>query len=251
MIHILPPRPPEGRGFGKRLAHGLPDLALGTMFAAAWLDLFGLGGRYGIDLMLLVEIEGWILIVTLLSVGAAYGFATETEWKDKAKSMTVLVLLCAVPPVYFALRWNSWWPVAAYGALLWNRVRLARAGREGARHLRAPLREVVLYGAAAAASVWFKIPALGAADAISESRTIPAGAMHRSGCCPTTCSRTGGWSAGASSRTAPSPRAACITRPSDCSRSGTARTSCRSCGAGCGGSRKTERTHLVAPLKPL
>lgn len=164
MIHILPPRPPEGRGFGKRLAHGLPDLALGTMFAAAWLDLFGLGGRYGIDLMLLVEIEGWILIVTLLSVGAAYGFATETEWKDKAKSMTVLVLLCAVPPVYFALRWNSWWPVAAYGALLWNRVRLARAGREGARHLRAPLREVVLYGAAAAASVWFKIPALGAAD---------------------------------------------------------------------------------------
>lgn len=164
MIHILPPRPPEGRGFGPRLAHALPDLGLGCLFGAAWLDLFGLGGRYGIDLMLLVEIEGWILIVTILSVGAAYGFATETEWKDKAKSMAVLVLLCAVPPVYFAIRWNLWWPVAAYGALLWNRVRLARAGREGARHLRAPLREIVLYGAATAASVWLSIPALGAAD---------------------------------------------------------------------------------------
>jgi hypothetical protein len=164
VIHILPPRPPEGRGFRKRLAHGFPDLALGAMFAAAWLDLFGFGGRYGVDLMLLVEIEGWILIVTILSVGAAYGFATETEWKDKAKSMAVLVLLCTVPPAYFALRWHLWWPLAAYGALLWNRVRLARAGREGARHLRAPLREMVLFGAAAAASVWFTVPALGASD---------------------------------------------------------------------------------------
>lgn len=164
MIRILPPRPPEGRGFGARLAHGLPDLALGGLFGAAWLDVFGLGSRYGVDLMLLVEIEGWILIVTILTVGAAYGFATETEWKDKAKSMAVLVLLCAVPPVYFAFRWNLWWPVAAYGALLWNRVRLARAGREGARHLRAPLREIVLYGAATAASVWLSIPALGASD---------------------------------------------------------------------------------------
>jgi hypothetical protein len=160
----LAPRPPEGRGFGARLAHGLPDLALGGLFGAAWLDLFGLGSRYGVDLMLLVEIEGWILIVTILSVGAAYGFATEPEWKDKAKSMAVLVLLCAVPPAYFALRWHLWWPVAAYGVLLWNRVRLARAGREGTRHLRAPLREIVLYGAAAAASMWLSIPALGASD---------------------------------------------------------------------------------------
>jgi hypothetical protein len=164
VIRILPPRPPEGWRFGARLAHSFPDLALGALFGAAWLDLLGLGGRYGVDLMLLVEIEGWILIVTILTVGAAYGFATEKEWKEKAKSMAVLVLLCAAPPVYFALRWHVWWPVAAYGALLWNRVRLARAGPESVRKLRAPLREFVLYGVAAAASVWLAIPQFGAAN---------------------------------------------------------------------------------------
>ena len=134
------------------------------MFAAAWLDLFGLGGRYGVSLMLLVEIEGWTLLVTFLTAGAAYGFATEEEWKEKAKSMALLVLLCAIPPAYVALRWHLWWPVVAYGALLLNRVRGARAGRDGARRIRAPLRELVFYGVAAAASVWLSIPALGAAD---------------------------------------------------------------------------------------
>ena len=146
------------------MAHGLPDLALGTLFAAAWLDLLGLGARYGVSLMLLIEIEGWTLLVTILTIGAAYGFATEEQWKEKAKSMAVLVLLCAAPPAYFALRWHLWWPVVAYGALLWNRVRGARAGRDGVRRFRAPLRELALYGAAAAASVWLSIPELGAAD---------------------------------------------------------------------------------------
>jgi hypothetical protein len=164
VFHILPPRPPEGWEVGKRLAHGLPDLALGAMFAAAWVDLFGVGGRFGVDLMLLIEIEGWTLLVTILSIGAAYGFATEQEWKERAKSMAMLVLLCVVPPGYFALRWHLWWPVAAYGALLWNRVRLARGGPEGTKRIRAPLRELVIYGLAATASIWLAVPDLGAAD---------------------------------------------------------------------------------------
>lgn len=146
-----------------RLAHGLPDLVLGGVFGAAWLNLFGFGSRSGVNLMLLVEIEGWILLVTFLTVGFAYGLASDEAWKEKAKDIAGLTVLCAIPPLYFALRWHLWWPVVAYGALLWNRLRLARAGREGARHLRAPLREIVLYGAAAAASVWLAIPALGAA----------------------------------------------------------------------------------------
>jgi len=164
VIRILPPRPPEGWRFGARLAHSIPDLALGTLFGAAWLDLLGLGGRYGVDLMLLVEIEGWTLLVTFLTVGFAFGLATDEEWKEKAKDVVGLVVLCAIPPAYFAVRWHVWWPVAAYGALLWNRLRVARAGREGARRLRAPLRELILYGAAAAASVWLWIPVIGAAD---------------------------------------------------------------------------------------
>jgi len=161
---ILPPRPPGGRGFGPRVLHSFPDLALAALFVAAWLDLGGLSERYGVGLLLLIEIEGWILIVSLLTVGLAYGLATDEEWKERAKSLIGLLALCAIPPVYFALRWHVWWPIGAYAGLLWNRLRLARAGADGARRMRAPLRELLYYGGAAALSMWLTLPPLGTAE---------------------------------------------------------------------------------------
>ncbi len=165
MVRILPPRPPGGRAFGKRLTQSVPDLALGILFCGAWLDLLGLGTRLGVDLMLLVEIEGWILMVSLFTVGFAYGLATDEARNEKAKSLTGLLVVCSLPPAYFAFRWHVWWPIGAYAGLLWNRLRLARAGASGARRMRAPLRELVLYGGAAAASMLLALPALGAIDA--------------------------------------------------------------------------------------
>jgi hypothetical protein len=165
MIRILPPPSPPGKGFGSRLSHALPDLALGALFIAAWLDLLGLATRDGVSLMLLVEIEGWILVVAFMTTGLAYGLATDSDPKEKLKALALLVLACTIPPVMFAARWRVWWPIGAYGALLWNRLRLARAGAAGARGLRAPLRELVLYAGAAAASMLVAVPAFRAAAA--------------------------------------------------------------------------------------
>jgi hypothetical protein len=163
VIRILPPPAPSGQGIGSRVVHALPDLGLGGLFALAWLNWLGLGGRYGVSLMLLMEIEGWILVVTFLTTGLAYGLATDKDPKERRKSLALLVLACGVPPLVFAIRWGVWWPIGAYGGLLWNRLRLARAGAQGTRRIRAPMRELVLYGGAAAASMLLAIPMLGAA----------------------------------------------------------------------------------------
>jgi hypothetical protein len=163
MIRILPPPPPPGQGIGARLLHAIPDLGLGGLFLLAWLDRFGLGSRYGVSLMLLVEIEGWILIVTFLTAGLAYGLATDRDPREKLKHLLLLAAACAVPPIVFAVRWRVWWPVGAYAGLLWNRLRLAHAGAGAARRMRPPLREIVLYGGAAATSMLLAIPVLGAA----------------------------------------------------------------------------------------
>lgn len=165
MVRLLPPRPPGGRGFGTRVVRGLPDLALGALFLAAWLNLFELGSRRGVSLMLLIEIEGYALIVSLIASALAYSLATDEQWQEKAKSFFGLVFFCALPPIFFALRWHLWWPVFAFGALLWNRLRVAYAGADEARRLRVPVRELVLYAGAAAASMWLTIPALGSVAA--------------------------------------------------------------------------------------
>lgn len=165
MIRILPPPSPPGQGVGSRLLHASPDLGLGALFILAWMNRFGLGSRYGVSLMLLVEVEGWILIVTFLTAGLAFGVATESDKKEKLKSLGLLLLACAIPPLVFAVRWHLWWPIGAYAGLLWNRLRLARAGAAGVRRMRAPIRELILYGAASAASMLMAIPALGAAEA--------------------------------------------------------------------------------------
>lgn len=154
-----------GRAFGFRAAHSVPDLALGTLFLGAWLDVFDLGTRYGVSLMLLIEIEGWILLVTFMTGALAHSLATDETWQEKAKSFFALVFFCTIPPVFFALRWHLWWPVVAYAVLLWNRLRQAHAGAAATRQIRVPLRELVLYAGAAAASMWLSIPALGAAAA--------------------------------------------------------------------------------------
>lgn len=146
-----------------RVIRSVPDLFLGGLFAAAWLDLFNFGARHGVGLMLLVEIEGWIIIVTFMSAALASALTRDTEWTERVKDVVGLVVFCAVPPVYFAVRWHLWWPVPTYALLLWNRFRLARKGEEGARKLRIPLREMVTYGAAGLASIWLSIPVLGAA----------------------------------------------------------------------------------------
>jgi hypothetical protein len=148
-----------------RLVRSLPDLLLGLLFAAAWLNLFNLGARRGVSLMLLVEIEGWIIIVTFMSAAFAYALTKDTEWTERAKDVIGLVFFCALPPIYFALRWHVWWPIPTYALLLWNRFRLARMGEAGARKLRIPLREMVTYAAAGLASLWLAIPVLGAASA--------------------------------------------------------------------------------------
>ena len=165
MIRILPPRPPEGRHLGRRAARSLPDLALGVLFGAAWLNLVELGARHGVSLMLLIEVEGWILLVTFFSGVLAFGVASEADWGEKTKLLVALVLVCAAPPAFFALRWHLWWPVGAYAGLLWNRWRVAQGGVSQARRLRLPVREILVYGAAAAASLWLAIPAFGAGAA--------------------------------------------------------------------------------------
>jgi hypothetical protein len=148
-----------------RLIRSLPDLFLGLLFAAAWLDLFNLGARQGVNLMLLVEIEGWIIIVTFTSAALASALVKDKEWTERAKDVVSLVLFCALPPMYFAVRWHVWWPIPTYALLLWNRFRLARMGQEGARKLRIPVQEMVTYAAAGLASLWLAIPVLGAAAA--------------------------------------------------------------------------------------
>ena len=148
-----------------RVLRSLPDLGLGMLFAAGWLNLFNLGARHGVSLMLLVEIEGWIIIVTFMSAAFAYALTKDTEWTERAKDVILLVFICALPPVYFALRWHVWWPIPTYALLLWNRFRLARLGAEGAHKLRIPVREMVTYAAAGLASLWLAIPVLGAASA--------------------------------------------------------------------------------------
>jgi hypothetical protein len=147
-----------------RLIRSLPDLLLGLLFAAAWLNFFNLGARHGVSLMLLVEIEGWIIIVTFISAAFAYAL-TKDKGIERAKDVVYLVLFCAIPPIYFAVGWHVWWPIPTYVLLLWNRFRLARMGEEGARKLRFPLREMVTYGAAGLASIWLAIPVLGASAA--------------------------------------------------------------------------------------
>jgi hypothetical protein len=154
-----------GYRLSARLIRSLPDLGLGLLFAAAWLNLFNLGARHGVSLMLLVEIEGWIIIVTFMSAAFAYALTKDTEWTERAKDVIGLVFFCAIPPIYFAVRWHVWWPIPTYALLLWNRFRLARMGEAGARTLRIPLREMVTYAAAGLASLWLAIPVLGAASA--------------------------------------------------------------------------------------
>jgi hypothetical protein len=148
-----------------RVIRSLPDLGLGLLFAAAWVNLFNLGARHGVSLMLLVEIEGWIIIVTFMSAALASALVKDKEWTERAKDVVSLVLFCALPPMYFAVRWHVWWPIPTYALLLWNRFRLVRMGQEGARKLRIPVREMVTYAAAGLASIWLAIPVLGAAAA--------------------------------------------------------------------------------------
>ena len=148
-----------------RVLRSLPDLGLGLLFGAAWLNLFNLGARYGVSLMLLVEIEGWIIIVTFMSAAFAYALTKDTEWTERAKDVIGLVFFCALPPIYFAVRWHVWWPIPTYALLLWNRLRLARMGAAGAQKLRIPVREMVTYAAAGLASIWLAIPMLGAGSA--------------------------------------------------------------------------------------
>ncbi|HKC46151.1 MAG TPA: hypothetical protein VKB63_01020 [Gemmatimonadales bacterium] len=154
-----------GYQLSARLIRSLPDLGLGLLFAAAWLNLFNLGARHGVGLMLLVEIEGWIIIVTFVSAAFAYALTKDTEWTERAKDVIGIVSFCAIPPVFFATRWHVWWPIPTYALLLWNRFRLARMGKEGARQLRMPVREMVTYAAAGLASLWLAIPVLGASAA--------------------------------------------------------------------------------------
>lgn len=146
---------------GRRFVRSLPDLALGALFGAAWLNFLGLAARYGVSLMLLIEVEGWILLVTFFSAALAYGVATERGWWEKTKLLVALVLACAAPAVYFALRWRLWWPVGAYAGLLWNRLRVIRAGETAAKQVALPFGGILLYAAAAAASIWLAFPALG------------------------------------------------------------------------------------------
>jgi hypothetical protein len=148
-----------------RLVRSLPDLGLGLLFAAAWLNLFNLGARHGVSLMLLVEIEGWIIIVTFISAAFAYALTKDREWTERLKDVVYLLICCAIPPIYFAVSWHVWWPIPTYALLLWNRFRVAHMGKERARQLRFPVREMVTYAAAGLASIWLAIPVLGAAAA--------------------------------------------------------------------------------------
>lgn len=146
-----------------RLIRSIPDLLLSLLFTAAWLNLFNLGSRHGVALMLLIEIEAWIIVVTFMTGALGYALAKDKAWTERAKDVIGIVVFCALPPIFFAVRWHLWWPIPTYALLLWNRFRLARMGEEGARRLRIPLREMVTYAAAGLASIWLFIPALGAA----------------------------------------------------------------------------------------
>lgn len=144
------------------MLRSLPDLLLGALFAAAWLNLFNLGARHGVGLMLLIEIEGWIIVVTFVTAAFAWALTRDKAWTERAKDVIGIVTFCVIPPIFFAMRWHLWWPIPTYALLLWNRFRLARMGEAGARTLRIPLREMVTYGAAGLASIWLAIPLLGA-----------------------------------------------------------------------------------------
>lgn len=144
-----------------RMINSLPDLGLGLLFLTAWLNVLGLGARFGIDLMLLIEIEGSILLVTVFSAVMADAVVKDKGF-EKLKSLMVLLLLCIVPPILMVVYWRVWWPVGAYGGLLWNRLRAVRAGPESTKQLRAPLRELILFAIAAFASIRLAVPALGA-----------------------------------------------------------------------------------------
>lgn len=152
---IFPPRPPQGRGLGRRALLSLPDLALGGLFLSAWLNVAGVAESRGIDLMLVVEIEGWTLVVTLLTGAFAYSLSTGESRSERIKDIAWILALCAIPPVYFAWRWHLLWPVGVFAWLLWNRLRGVAA--------RVPSRELFLYAAAAWLSMWLSIPQLGAA----------------------------------------------------------------------------------------
>jgi hypothetical protein len=149
---------------GRRVVQGLPDLALGALFLASWLDVFGLGSRYGVNMMLLIEIEGWILCVSLITAALAYSLATDEQKSEKAKSLFALVFFCSLPAVFFAVRWHLWWPIGVYAGLLWNRLWVGLAGASGVRRLRAPVRELFIYVTATVASMWLALPALGATE---------------------------------------------------------------------------------------
>jgi len=145
-----------------RVVRSLPDLGLGMLFCAAWLNLLGLGVRYGIDLMLLIEIEGTILLATLLSAVMADALVKDKALVEKMKSLLVILLMCILPPVLMAVHWHIWWPIGAYAVLLWNRLRAASTGAESTRRLSAPLRELLVYATATLASIWLAFPELGA-----------------------------------------------------------------------------------------
>ena len=143
------------------MINSLPDLGLGLLFLTAWLNVLGLGARFGIDLMLLIEIEGSILLVTVFSAVMADAVVKDKGF-EKVKSLMVLLLLCIVPPILMVVYWRVWWPVGVYGGLLWNRLRAVRAGPENTKRLRAPLRELIFFAIAAFASIRLAVPALGA-----------------------------------------------------------------------------------------
>ena len=132
----------------------LSDLALGALFLAAWLNLAGVAASRGVDLMLVVEIEGWTLLVTLLTGAFAYSLSTEKSQSERVKDLAWILILCAIPPVYFAWRWHLLWPVGVFAWLLWNRLRGVAA--------RVPSRELFLYATAAWLSMWLAVPQLGA-----------------------------------------------------------------------------------------
>lgn len=140
----------------------LPDLALGALFLAAWLNLAGVAASRGVDSMLVVEIEGWTLIVTLFTGAFAYALSTNEARSERVKGILWLVVLCAIPPVYFAVRWHLLWPIGVFAWLLWNRLRSVATPGD-VKKVRIPSRELILYATVAWLSMWLPVPPLGAA----------------------------------------------------------------------------------------